>query len=203
MGPFRRYRHNSSCPPSKCAAYMATATPRHEPASEANWAVNAGAECIAPARSKSAAACMSSAADRGATSQPPHAPLSTVARMVNALASFGAALTTLADSALSHQARAGGGLGRRGPSDTVGVALAGPCQPKVAVKPRVIKKKTHQSDKSQSKTLTLTRLTFRSIISPTSPLPGFGTSLRHGRIRPSAPEHGTGPQPDRSAQPPP
>eukprot|EP00964_Phaeocystis_antarctica_P021165 scaffold11720_cov48-Phaeocystis_antarctica.AAC.2 len=80
---------------------MATATPRHEPASEVNWAFNAGAECIAPARSKSAAASMSSAADRGATSQPPHAPLSTVARMVNALASFGAALTTLADSALS------------------------------------------------------------------------------------------------------
>ena len=42
-----------------------------------------------------------SAAERGSTSQAAHVPLSTAARMVLATVSFGAALTTLADSALS------------------------------------------------------------------------------------------------------
>eukprot|EP00964_Phaeocystis_antarctica_P008811 scaffold4786_cov65-Phaeocystis_antarctica.AAC.3 len=48
------------------------------------------------------AAFLYSAAERGPASQaPPPPPLSTIARMILTCVSFGAALTTLADSALS------------------------------------------------------------------------------------------------------
>jgi len=65
-------------------------------------AFHAGAGYSAADRSKCAAASLSSAAERGAASQvPPDTPLSTLARMMLALTSFGATLTTFADSALS------------------------------------------------------------------------------------------------------
>eukprot|EP00964_Phaeocystis_antarctica_P130589 scaffold94452_cov75-Phaeocystis_antarctica.AAC.6 len=81
---------------------MASAWLRHRSASSENSAFHAGALHSTADRSKSAAASLSSAAERGPTSQaPPHAPLSTYARMSIAGSAFGAARKTLADSALS------------------------------------------------------------------------------------------------------
>eukprot|EP00964_Phaeocystis_antarctica_P111517 scaffold75867_cov34-Phaeocystis_antarctica.AAC.2 len=75
---------------------------RHQSARVAKEVFLAGAEQRAAVRSKCVAASLSSAAERGPASQrPPHIPLSTNARMASAASSFGAARTTLADSALS------------------------------------------------------------------------------------------------------
>ena len=84
-------------------SYMASAWRRHPSARLAFWAFNVGASHSAADRSKCAAASLSSAADRGPSSQAQALPnpRSTNARMVTAVESFGAALTTLADSALS------------------------------------------------------------------------------------------------------
>eukprot|EP00964_Phaeocystis_antarctica_P035385 scaffold20193_cov59-Phaeocystis_antarctica.AAC.3 len=79
-----------------------SAAARHRPASLEDSAFHAGASHSAADRRKSAAASLSSAAERGPTSQAPYDnPPSTNARMTLATTSFGAALTTLADSALS------------------------------------------------------------------------------------------------------
>ena len=81
---------------------MVSAWLRHQAASPASSAFVAGAGHRAAARSKCVAASLSSAAERGPSSQTPlHRPLSTVARTWWVTKSFGAALTTLADSALS------------------------------------------------------------------------------------------------------
>eukprot|EP00964_Phaeocystis_antarctica_P123866 scaffold87558_cov48-Phaeocystis_antarctica.AAC.2 len=81
---------------------MAPAMVRQQAARPASRAFIAGAGCSAEARSKCVAASLSSAAERGPTSQgAPPRPLSTAARISLAIASFGAALATLADSALS------------------------------------------------------------------------------------------------------
>eukprot|EP00964_Phaeocystis_antarctica_P125221 scaffold88848_cov60-Phaeocystis_antarctica.AAC.2 len=80
---------------------MAPALRRHQAALPASAYLTARAGCSAAARSKCVAAFMSSAAERGPASQAPQGPLSTRARIWLALASFGAALTTIADSALS------------------------------------------------------------------------------------------------------
>eukprot|EP00964_Phaeocystis_antarctica_P141864 scaffold106998_cov60-Phaeocystis_antarctica.AAC.2 len=77
---------------------MAPASLRHQTAFAARCAFPARAECSAAARSKCVAASMSSAAERVPASQ---ASLSTIARISMAGIWFGAALTTLADSALS------------------------------------------------------------------------------------------------------
>ena len=75
---------------------------RHQPASMAFSAFTAGAVVSAADRSKCAAASLSSAAERSPTFPAAvHYPLSTTARMPLATSWFGAALTTLADSALS------------------------------------------------------------------------------------------------------
>eukprot|EP00964_Phaeocystis_antarctica_P059456 scaffold35300_cov63-Phaeocystis_antarctica.AAC.1 len=74
---------------------------RHLSASPEDLAFHAGALHIAADRSKCAAASLSSAAERGPTSQARYAPLSTIARMSSADSSFGAARKTFADSALS------------------------------------------------------------------------------------------------------
>eukprot|EP00964_Phaeocystis_antarctica_P061705 scaffold36894_cov63-Phaeocystis_antarctica.AAC.3 len=59
-------------------SYMASASIRHSPARLTFWAFHAGALHIAADRSKSAAASLSSAAERGPASQAsPYAPLST------------------------------------------------------------------------------------------------------------------------------
>ena len=82
--------------------YMASARLRQATAKLALSAFIAGASYIAAARSKCAAASLNSAPERDPKSQTaPPCPLSTVARMACALASFGAALTNLADSALT------------------------------------------------------------------------------------------------------
>ena len=81
---------------------MVSASLRHKSARLAFRAFSVGAFDSAADRSQCAAASMSSAAERGPTSQaPPSDLLSTQARMLCALSSFGNALTTLADSALS------------------------------------------------------------------------------------------------------
>eukprot|EP00964_Phaeocystis_antarctica_P124450 scaffold88094_cov60-Phaeocystis_antarctica.AAC.1 len=80
---------------------MASARLRHQSASSVNSAFPAGALHTAADRSKYVAAFLSSAAERGPTSQAPEFPLSTAACMRLAVSSSGAALTTLADSALS------------------------------------------------------------------------------------------------------
>eukprot|EP00964_Phaeocystis_antarctica_P147543 scaffold114180_cov54-Phaeocystis_antarctica.AAC.2 len=81
---------------------MASAWLRHQSAQSASRAFCAGAAHSAAACSKCAAASLSSAAERGPASQESrNCPLSTIARMSLAATSFGAALTTLADSALS------------------------------------------------------------------------------------------------------
>eukprot|EP00964_Phaeocystis_antarctica_P065263 scaffold39347_cov27-Phaeocystis_antarctica.AAC.1 len=81
---------------------MAPATLRHKSAIWAFWALTTGALDSAAARSKRAAASLSSDAERGPAPQAiPSAALSTRARMVFVGTSFGAALTTRADSALS------------------------------------------------------------------------------------------------------
>eukprot|EP00964_Phaeocystis_antarctica_P063348 scaffold38018_cov59-Phaeocystis_antarctica.AAC.1 len=67
----------------------------------ARCAFPAGAGCSAAARSKRVAASLSSAAERGPASQTFTSPLSKKARISLVIQSFGAALTTLADSALS------------------------------------------------------------------------------------------------------
>eukprot|EP00964_Phaeocystis_antarctica_P047222 scaffold27313_cov85-Phaeocystis_antarctica.AAC.2 len=82
-------------------SYMASALRRHKSASPASWAFIAGAVCSAAARSKCVAASLSSAAEGGPASQASHCPVSTMARIWLASTSSGAALTTLADSALS------------------------------------------------------------------------------------------------------
>ena len=81
--------------------YMAAARLWHKAALVASWAPTAGAGHSAAARSKCVAASLSSAAERGPTSQARHRPASTSARIWLATRSSGAALTTLADSALS------------------------------------------------------------------------------------------------------
>eukprot|EP00964_Phaeocystis_antarctica_P085425 scaffold53953_cov51-Phaeocystis_antarctica.AAC.1 len=80
---------------------MASARLRHWAAFPASWVFDAGTWCSAAARSKCVAASMSSAAERGPASQAPHCPISTNARISWPTPSSGAALTTLADSALS------------------------------------------------------------------------------------------------------
>eukprot|EP00964_Phaeocystis_antarctica_P019642 scaffold10841_cov57-Phaeocystis_antarctica.AAC.1 len=80
---------------------MASAWLRHQAARPAKPAFTAGAGHCAAARSKCVAASLSSATERGPASQAPHSPLSTRARTWLASSSSGAALTTLADSALS------------------------------------------------------------------------------------------------------
>eukprot|EP00964_Phaeocystis_antarctica_P088255 scaffold56166_cov64-Phaeocystis_antarctica.AAC.3 len=80
----------------------ATARRRHQAATWANWAFTAGAGDSAAARSQCTTASLSSAAERGPICQAPSAaPLSTTARIMLGGTSFGAARTTLADSALS------------------------------------------------------------------------------------------------------
>eukprot|EP00964_Phaeocystis_antarctica_P090185 scaffold57671_cov48-Phaeocystis_antarctica.AAC.1 len=86
---------------SRLTRHMASAWRRHCSAFSVNPAFTTGAGCIAAARSKCVAAFLSSAHERGPASQPAHRPLSTEARISWAWTSFGAALTTLADSALS------------------------------------------------------------------------------------------------------
>eukprot|EP00964_Phaeocystis_antarctica_P102358 scaffold67706_cov55-Phaeocystis_antarctica.AAC.4 len=81
--------------------YMASARLWHLTALPASTSFCAGASHSATARSKCAAASLSSAAERGPDSQARHCPVSTIARTLVAAGSFGAALTTLADSALS------------------------------------------------------------------------------------------------------
>ena len=71
------------------------------PAHSSISAFSTGAGSSAAARSKCVAASLSSAAERGPASQTPHRPHSTKARILWAITSSGAALTTLADSALS------------------------------------------------------------------------------------------------------
>ena len=94
-------------------SYMASAWLRQQAASSAKLALIAGAGHSAAARSKCVAASMSSAAERGPASQAGDCPHSTVARIRLACRSSGAALTTLADSALSlssfHHSCASGG----------------------------------------------------------------------------------------------
>eukprot|EP00964_Phaeocystis_antarctica_P020618 scaffold11403_cov64-Phaeocystis_antarctica.AAC.1 len=81
---------------------MASTRLRHQAASSASWVFIAGAGCSAAARSKCVAASSSSAAERGPTSHELYpSPISTSARIWLAPTSSGAALTTLADSALS------------------------------------------------------------------------------------------------------
>eukprot|EP00964_Phaeocystis_antarctica_P132895 scaffold97047_cov54-Phaeocystis_antarctica.AAC.3 len=81
---------------------MDSARLRHQSARLVFWAFTAGAVLSAADRSKCVAAFLSSAAERGPTSKEPYAiPLSTNARMLLACVSFGATLTTLADSAVS------------------------------------------------------------------------------------------------------
>eukprot|EP00964_Phaeocystis_antarctica_P064832 scaffold39038_cov62-Phaeocystis_antarctica.AAC.1 len=79
---------------------MASAWWRQKAASTANWAFGTGAWLSAAVRLKCVAASLSSATERGPTSQAPFRPPSTSARMWWACSSSGAALTTLADSAL-------------------------------------------------------------------------------------------------------
>eukprot|EP00964_Phaeocystis_antarctica_P042993 scaffold24650_cov82-Phaeocystis_antarctica.AAC.1 len=81
--------------------YIASARLRHCSANPEDSAFHAGASHSAADRSKSAAASMNSAAERGPVSQAPHAPLSTQARMSSVDSLFGTARKTLADSALS------------------------------------------------------------------------------------------------------
>eukprot|EP00964_Phaeocystis_antarctica_P063352 scaffold38018_cov59-Phaeocystis_antarctica.AAC.5 len=78
---------------------MASAWLRHEAAFSARLAFATGAVCSAAAASKCVAASLSSAAERGPASQAP--PHRTIARISLVIQSFGATLTTLADSALS------------------------------------------------------------------------------------------------------
>eukprot|EP00964_Phaeocystis_antarctica_P133119 scaffold97288_cov69-Phaeocystis_antarctica.AAC.3 len=80
---------------------MASAWLRHQAASPAIRAFPAGAGHSAAVRSWYLAAFLSSAAERDPASQAPHRPLSTSARISFASILSGAALTTLADSALS------------------------------------------------------------------------------------------------------
>eukprot|EP00964_Phaeocystis_antarctica_P018262 scaffold10109_cov57-Phaeocystis_antarctica.AAC.4 len=83
-------------------SYIASAWLRESTATRANKAFINGALGSAAARSKCVAASLSSATERGPASQrPPLRPRSTQARMPLAGPSFGAALATLADSALS------------------------------------------------------------------------------------------------------
>eukprot|EP00964_Phaeocystis_antarctica_P154997 scaffold123950_cov63-Phaeocystis_antarctica.AAC.3 len=81
--------------------YMVSARMRHQHAISAYSALIAGASHSSAARSKCAAAFLSSAAERGPASQASLCPRSTTARMTCVSPSFGAALATLADSALS------------------------------------------------------------------------------------------------------
>eukprot|EP00964_Phaeocystis_antarctica_P075448 scaffold46541_cov57-Phaeocystis_antarctica.AAC.4 len=74
---------------------------RHQFALPPCSALCAGGLRSVAARSKCAAASISSAAERGPTSQASLCPGSTTARMTSACKLFGAALTTLADIALS------------------------------------------------------------------------------------------------------
>ena len=80
---------------------MVAARLRHLSASPTSSARCTGALHSVAARSKCVAASLSSAAERGPAPQVLYRPLSTPARMRLAALSFGAALTTLADSALS------------------------------------------------------------------------------------------------------
>eukprot|EP00964_Phaeocystis_antarctica_P113221 scaffold77290_cov58-Phaeocystis_antarctica.AAC.2 len=84
-----------------CQLYTASARRRHWSASPESLAFATGASHSAADRSKSAAASLNSADERGPASQAPHRPVSTMARMLSADSSLGTALTTLADSALS------------------------------------------------------------------------------------------------------
>ena len=61
--------------------HMALAGLRHQAARSASWAFIAGAGCSAAARSKCAAASLSSAAERGPASQELDRPASTTARI--------------------------------------------------------------------------------------------------------------------------
>eukprot|EP00964_Phaeocystis_antarctica_P116361 scaffold80300_cov75-Phaeocystis_antarctica.AAC.2 len=114
---------------------MAPAWLRHQAASSASSAFPAGAGCSAAARSKCVAASLSSAAERGPATQAPHAPLNTSARMQWAGPWFGAALTTLADSALSPASFHHSGLATSSHSSrfkmlaTHAVATAQPSEP--------------------------------------------------------------------------
>eukprot|EP00964_Phaeocystis_antarctica_P037260 scaffold21281_cov64-Phaeocystis_antarctica.AAC.1 len=90
---------------------MVSARLRNRFAKQAYSAFTVGALDSAPVRSKCAAASLSSAAERGPASQePPHTPVNTTARMLCAHPAFGAALTTIADSALSPSSSHHSGL---------------------------------------------------------------------------------------------
>eukprot|EP00964_Phaeocystis_antarctica_P153091 scaffold121198_cov48-Phaeocystis_antarctica.AAC.2 len=92
---------SSARPGPTCSLFLASAWRRHDSASPVSSAFATGASDSAAARSKCAAASSSSAAERGPASQAPLKPVSTTARILRADSMFGAALTTLADSALS------------------------------------------------------------------------------------------------------
>eukprot|EP00964_Phaeocystis_antarctica_P065091 scaffold39217_cov62-Phaeocystis_antarctica.AAC.2 len=108
---------------------------RHASASKVYRAFPDGALDSAPARSKCAAASLNSAAERGPASQASDIPLSNIARMLCALTSFGAALTTFADSALSPSSFHHSGLATSAHSScfsmskALAVALAQPFEP--------------------------------------------------------------------------
>ena len=74
--------HSLAHASSQRHSYMASAQPRHSFACSAHTAFTAGASVSAAALSQCAAASMSSAAERGPTSQAPAPPLSTQARML-------------------------------------------------------------------------------------------------------------------------
>ena len=83
---------------------MTAAFLRHQPACWAASSFKTEASNSTLDRSKYAAASLSSAAERGSGFEAPTlrlSPLSTKARTLMAFSSFGAALTTLADSVLS------------------------------------------------------------------------------------------------------
>ena len=114
--------YNSTLP--TISLYMAPAWLRHRAASSARLAFTAGAGCSAAARSKCAAAFLSSAAERGPASLTGHCPRNTAARIWLACASPGAALTTLAYSALSPSSFHHSGLATSAHSSSVSMLKA-------------------------------------------------------------------------------
>eukprot|EP00964_Phaeocystis_antarctica_P039870 scaffold22792_cov64-Phaeocystis_antarctica.AAC.2 len=119
------YRPTRTSQPRLYIAYRASAQQRHWSASLEDSAFHAGASHCAADRSKCAAASLSSAAERGPASQALCIPLSTYARMSIAVAMFGAARNTLADSALSpssvHHVRLGHLVARLQPQHVEGL----------------------------------------------------------------------------------
>eukprot|EP00964_Phaeocystis_antarctica_P117803 scaffold81623_cov60-Phaeocystis_antarctica.AAC.4 len=103
---------------------MASTWLRHQAACPARCACPAGAGHSAAARSKCVAASLSFAAERGPASQAPLFPLSTSARISLAAKSCGAALKTLADSALSPSSFHHSGLATSAHSSRVSMSKA-------------------------------------------------------------------------------